>query len=476
MADVSTQSDAVLQMAGDWGLAAALLGGTNAMRAAGEKMLPKWPNEAQAAYDKRLAVATLFPAYQRTIETLTGKPFSKPLTINDDVPADMAEWLTDVDLQGRNLHTFAADMLETSLGYGLGGILVDFQDTTDKDGKALYPTQAAEKAAGLRPYFVQIYPEQILGWRSARINGKQALTQLRIMECVSEEDGEFGERSVHQVRVLSPGAWAIYRKNDKQEWVLHAQGVTTIDFVPFVPVYGDRCGFMKSKPPLIEMAHLNVEHWQSASDQQTILHVARVPILTIIGIADDDKFKLTVGASTAVKIPTGGDMKFVEHSGAAIEAGAKSLDALEERMRQAGAELLVIQPGKITATQVATENAVGMCALQRTVQDLQDATNAALQMMAIWVGEPQGGTVTIYNDFGAATLAEASAELLLKTNQAGKLSDETLLNEYQRRGIVSADVDFEEERERIELQGPAQGTMTDPSSGSGVGDGGADGQ
>jgi len=35
---------------------------------------------------------------------------------------------------------------------------------------------------------------------------------------------------------------------------------------------------MQAKPPLLDLAWLNVEHWQSASDQSNILHVARVPI------------------------------------------------------------------------------------------------------------------------------------------------------------------------------------------------------
>jgi hypothetical protein len=453
MSDVSTPSAAVNAMSEDWTLAAALLGGTRKMRAAGETFLPKWPGEDAESYKCRLATATLFPAYKRTVETLTGKPFSKPLTINEDVPAKIAEWMKDADLQGRNLHSFAADVLETALGYGLCGILVDYPRASG------VKTVADERAAGLRPYFVQIYPDQILGWRSARINGRETLTQLRLMECVSVPDGDFAEKSVEQVRVLTPGAWQTYRQNDKKEWLLYEDGVTSLKYIPFVPVYGDRRGFMVAKPPMVEMAFLNVEHWQSCSDQSTILHVARVPILTVIGI-DDDKFQMAVGASTAVKLPPGGDMKFVEHTGAAIEAGAKSLSDLEERMRQAGAELLVIQTGKITATQVATENAVGMCALQRMVQDVKDAVDLGLQITADWVGEASGGTVTIYNDFAAASLAEASAELLLKTSQAGRLSDETLLSEYKRRGIVSSDVDFEDEAARIANQAPNFNAMT----------------
>jgi hypothetical protein len=455
---VADQSDAVIAMEQDWSLARALLGGTRAMREAGVKYLPKWPNEDQAAYDCRLATAVLFPAYQRTVSTLTGKPFSKAITIGEDVPPQIVEWLQDVDLQGRNLDAFAADLMEEGpMGYGLGGILVDYPKAQG------VRTLADERTAGLRPYMVQIYPWQLLGWKESRRNGSWVLDQLRFMECVDLPDGAYGSAKVDQVRLLEPGRWEIHRQNEKKEWVKKEEGVTSLSYIPFIPVYGKRTGFMMGKPPLLEMAHLNVAHWQSASDQQTILHVARVPILTVTGVDDGTSFSLTVGASAAVKLPIGGDMKFVEHTGAGIAAGATDLASLEERMRQAGAELLVLSPGKVTATQVATENAVGMCALQRIVQGMEDALDTALQFMADWVKLGEGGHVTIFNDFGAATLAEASAELLLKSNQAGKLSDETFHAELQRRGILSPDVDWETERERIDQQPPALGTMIDPA-------------
>jgi hypothetical protein len=453
MSDAFTQSAAVKEMAEHWPLIAALLGGTSAMRKAcvqNGELLPQWPGEDVDAYNARLKVATLFPAYQRTVEVLTGKPFSKALTIGDDVPARIKAWTENIDLQGRNLHVFAAGLCEEAVGPGFGGILVDFPRAEG------LRTAAEEAAAGVRPYFVHVHPQNILGWRSRRVNGAEVLTQLRIKEVVTEEDGEFGEVPVEQVRILYPGRWEIRRKvksGGRQKEVIHDQGVTTLNKIPFVPFYGKRIDFMRGQPPLLELAYMNVEHWQNKSDQQTILHVARVPILAVIGV-DDDKFELTVGASTAIKLPLNGDLKFVEHSGAAIDAGRMSLLDLEDRMRQAGAELLVIKPGNTTEVQTLADNEQGMCALQRIVQNLEDAIDAALQLAAEWIGEKQGGHVTIYKDFGAATLAEASAELLLKTKVAGELSGETLFAEYQRRGILSPDLKYEDEAARIANQAP----------------------
>lgn len=449
---VQDTSPAIDAMRVDWALAEALLGGTRAMRAAGQTYLPRWPKEEAEAYTTRLAVSVLFPAYKRTVQTLAGKPFSKPITLGEDVPARFAPWLADIDLQGRNLDAFAASVFNTALGYGLAGILVDYPPAEG------VRTQAQEQAAGLRPYWVEIKPQQILGWRAARADGVWRLLQLRLAEQVELLDGEFGTEMVDQVRVLEPGSWRTYRATENGAWSLFEAGATSLNAIPFVPIYGGRTGFMTATPPLIEVAHLNVAHWQSASDQQNILHVARVPVLTVTGV-DDPEWKMTVGASSAIKLPADAKMEFVEHSGAAIGAGAEELKTLEERMRQAGAELLVIAPGYVTATQINTENAVGMCVLQSITQSFEDALDQCLQITADWVGEPTGGHVTVFNDYGAASLQEASAQLLLTTNQAGKLSDETLHSEYQRRGILSADLSWEDEQARIEAQGPALGTM-----------------
>ena len=447
---VRSESEAVAAMGAQWPMLLALLYGTSAMRQGGTKYLPQWPNEQKESYTARLATATLYPAFSRTVEVMASKPFSKPVAIDEGTPARIAEWLDDVDLSGRNLHAFAADLMLDCISYGLSGVLVDYPQASQ------VRTRADEMVTGVRPYFAHYKPQSILGWKSAKINGQEVLTQVRLLESVEEEDGPFGTKQVEQVRVLEPGLWFIYRKFG-DNWIIHEEGTTTLSEIPFVFFYGIRKGFGIGQAPLIELAFQNVEHWQSLSDQQTILHVARVPILTVIGANDDSQ--ITVGASSAVKLPVGADMRFVEHSGQAIEAGRKSLLDLEERMRQTGAELLVLKPGDITATQVTSENEANRCTLQKIVEVFEDGLDQCLQYMADWVGEAEGGSVSLFTDFGAATLGEASAELLLKANQSGKLSDETMFDEWKRRGIISPENDWNDEQERIADQGPALGMV-----------------
>lgn len=465
---VATPSKAVLAMRAAWDLSDVLLGGTDAMRSAGQAYLPKWPAEDEKSYEERLKTAVLFPAYQRTVATLTGKPFSKPVTIGEDVPEELKGYCENIDLEGRNLHTFASDVLERALGLGMSFVLVDFPVRPDG-----VRTQADEQKAGLRPYAVHIHPRQVLGWKQRKHGGQWSLAQFRFMEAIEEDDGAYAAREVEQVRVLEPGKWQTHRKNDKGEWVLHEEGTTTLKYIPLAVAYGQRTGFMSARPPLLEMAHLNVAHWQSASDQQTILHVARVPILTVTGAQDTIgkngdviPWQFQVGASAAVKLPTGAEMKFVEHEGKAIEAGAKDLKDLEERMRQAGAELLVID-NKLTATQVSAENAVGMCALQRIGESVEDALDQVLQFMADWIKEPQGGHVELFDDYAASSLSDAATQMIKDWVAAGLLSKEAAFKELQRRGAVSADLVWDDVKSQIDLEGPALGIMSDPNAPNG---------
>ena len=85
--------------------------------------------------------------------------------------------------------------------------------------------------------------------------------------------------------------------------------------------------------------------------------------------------------------------------------------------------------------------------------------------MADWVQEPTGGHVQVFTDFGALSLEAAVADLV-SLQGASILSKETTFKESQRRGVISAENTWEEEKARIDEEGPALGTMgLDPLTG-----------
>lgn len=454
---VNEQNEIIKAMSEHWGVIHALLSGTPGMRAAKTKLLPKWPNEEQVSYDNRVGTATLFPAFERTLNVMAGKPFSQQVVLGDDVPPVIVEYCQDVNLEGQNLHAFSFEVFREAMAYGLCGVLVDcpvVQETTKPR------TVADEKAMGVRPYFTFIKHDQILGWKAVKVQGVLTLTMLRIMESVEEDDGEFGTVCIPQVRVLQPGIWQTYRKSDaaKDEWVEYEFGINTISVIPFVPFYGKRLGFLKASSALENLAYLNVKHWQSQSDQDTILHVARVPILAISGAEQaDDKGNggtvLTLGSSMGIKLPLNAKMEYVEHKGMSIKAGAESLKDLEDQMVQCGAELLVKKPGDRSATEAAGDQEGNKSDLQRMAEGFEDSMDQALQYMALWINQPQGGHCSVFKDFGAFDLSDASAQVVLAMQAAGLITRETALKEQQRRGILSPDLNPAVELELVEEEG-----------------------
>ena len=447
--DPSQTIPAVDAMRKDWAIVSPLLGGTSAMRAAGQSLLPKYPAEEDDTYRERLRLSTLLPAYAETINNMTSRVFAEPLQLGDDVPERLGELCDDIDLAGNDLNSWSVDLFRTALSHGLCHVLVEYPRAEG------LRTRADEIAAGVRPYAVIIKPEQVLGWRFD--GGK--LAQFRYMESVEEADGDFGVKSVAQVRVLEPGAWRTYRKADNGgAWVQNEEGTTSLAYVPLVTFYTGRTGYMTARPPLIELAHLNVKHWQSQSDQDNLLHVARVPLLFMF--TDDEQFQLVISSGSATRMPKDGDAKYVEHTGAAINAGREALQDLIEEMRMAGAKLLQRDKQQTkTATQANEEAAQELSPLARMAHQFADALAQMLQVMADYLALPDGGMVEMRGSFDQDYAPETTLPLLLNMASAGKLSDETLFAEMQRRSVISDEYNWQEEQERLSAQGPALGVI-----------------
>lgn len=436
--NVATPSAAQAAIADAAALPRALMGGTKAMRAAGEKYLPKEPAETVEAYANRLKRTTLFNGFGKTVSDMTGKVFAKPIVLKDNVPEQIRTMAENVDLTGRHINVFARDVFYDALQPGVSYILVDMPPA---EGKTR--TVAQERAEGRRPYLVHIPVERLIGWKSDTVNGAETLTQVRILECVYEPDGPFHEKEIEQVRVLEPGTWATWRRGkEADEWVPYANGMNSLKKIAIVPVYTNRTGFMTGSPPLNDLADTNVAHWQSQSDQRNILHVARVPILFGAGIAEDSQFVIGANAMIRTSNPDA-KLEFVEHTGNAIDSGDKDLKNLEFQMQTLGLQLLVPTPGGKTATGEARDDSKENSPLAMMARSLGDAIEEAFGLMGeyIGLGPDQGGEVDVNKDFGILAGALTDIPNILSAKAAGVIDQETALAELKRRGFLSDSVD-----------------------------------
>ncbi len=450
--NVATPIAAYNRMAKHWELPLTLMGGTMAMREAARKYLPQEAKETSPEYAKRLSRTILFNAFRRTVRILGGMPFAKPATLKDETAPRFEAMEDDVDLQGRDLTAFSHALLQDILTHGLAHILVDFPST---GGRLV--TGARTTAA--RAYFAQINPSSLIGWRATRVDGKETLEQIRIYESAWVPDGDWGEKKVERVRVVEPGGYTVWEKQDDDRWLAGETVPNTLKKVALVTVYANRAGTLQATPPLEDLAWLNLRHWQSQSDQDNILHVARVPILHGAGFKKGELTGTEIGASRAIRSnDPNAKLEYVEHSGKGIGAGREDLLDLENRMQVMGAELLVKKPGTQTATAKAIDTAESISDLQSIVRKLESGLEQAFELAGEWHGErglPVG--VDIHQDFGMSMADASDLQTLLQSRLAGEVSQRTFLAELKRRAVLTDSLDVDEEITRIQTEAPNGG-------------------
>lgn len=485
---VETVSLKMAEMLASWQLIEALRGGTEGMRKQAQKYLPQEPGEETKAYENRLARSFLFPGYTDTVAHLASRPFGRSARLDADSPKVMQGWVDDVDLEGTSLTDFAKAALDDALHHGLTHALVEFPTVT----RAL--SRSAERAMGLRPYWVHVSAPSIIAWRSRRWNGRETLTHLRIWEEATVREGEFSETAVLRIRVfdrLFPGErtdsrgrrlpndqgvtlWRLFEKNAAGAWIEIDSGTLSINEIPLCTFYAKRKGFMVGESPLAELAWKNLEHWQSASDQKHILHVARVPILFGSGIsADDLKDKngnpIKIGPNQMLMVrDANAKLGFVEHTGKAIEAGRTDLRDLLEDMMRLGMRPLVERTGDATATEAAIDHAESVSELKAWVRGEEIFLARLFDLGARWIKVEGEASVDIFDDFGVSLSNGKDLDALAAARTRGDLSRSTWWREAVRRGLLAES--FSAEAERVLIEDEAGESVVDDGDDEGDGD------
>ncbi len=457
----ATRSVAYNTMSPRWDLINSLLGGTEAMRAAGTALLPKHQEESDQSWSRRLLGATLLNMTELTLDMLAGKPFSEPVVLSkeegtgDGTP--FHEWAEDIDLQGNNLDVFARRWFRDGMAKGLSHVLVDMP----RREEGVTPrTLADDRAEGVRPYTVHIPAESVIFMSGTMVAGREVLDHVRIAEAELVRDG-WGEKLVERIRVLEPGLVQLWEKRTtnkrKEEWVKVEEWATDLDYIPLVTFYTDREGLGLAKPPLLDLGYMNVRHWQLDSDLNNIISVACFPMLAMSGVdsqetgGDGGLMRLGPNQILATRSEHG-KFYYVEHTGAAIDTGEKKLRHLEEQMSAYGAQFLKEKPGDLKATVRALDTAEALSQLQAITLSFKDSVETVLAIMADWMSIAKAPSVEMDVDFGLSSPDETGWNAIDKARERRDISREAYITEMKRRGWLSDEYDEEEDKALIEQE------------------------
>ena len=419
-----------------WVLIEDLLGGTYDMRRKHRRYLPQEPRELDDAYDNRLARSVCPPYYQRLERMLAGMLTRKPVRLID-IADVIREQLFDVDLQGNDLNVWTYETARKMIRYGHVGVLVD----------------APASGQNGRPYWVSYTPREILGWRTELQDGEEKFVQLRLLENVIEPEGLYGEKQIEQVRVLTPGAFEVHRRDNKGEFKLFDEGKMSLSDIPFSVAYANRINVMESRPPMEDIAELNLKAYQTQSDLDNQLHISAVPMLAFFGFPQSAE-EVSAGPGEAIAFPSEGRAEYIESKGTSYDAQFKRLEQIALQINELGlAAVLGQKLSAETAEAKRIDRSQGDSTMQVVAQQMQDMIDNSLLFHARYLGSNESGTSFVNRDFLAQRLDPQEIGSLLQLYTAGTITQKTLLDQLTEGEVLGDEFDVEEEIAATEQAG-----------------------
>jgi hypothetical protein len=467
------------EMAYDWEIVDDLSKGARHLRTLGAKYLPVEPAEDRSKdYPVRLSRALLFNAFERTLNGLVGMVFRKEPKLGPDVPevirgregadsqSSLEGWAENIDLQGAAWTVFAKEVFTDAMKLGHAFIYVDMPPRLPEGS-----TRADELAVGHRPYWVSYRASQALNWRSEIETravelsngemilvptGRRILQQITFEECGYEPVGQYGEKEVKKYRVLSPGFWELYRETKTEngtDYILESAGESSLSEIPVAVIYGRKTGYFTSKPPLLDLALINIGHYQKYSDYSEGLRMC-IPQLCFKGL-DPSKTIEVIGHNSFHVVRPDGDVWFAEPDGAGLTPQRTDLQDLEAQMARLGLAILAPNgpsPEK-TATEVFANHVETDSDLATAARSLKDGGEQSLKFTTQYV-DPKataGGSIEGL-EIDQLTLSAQEMQAYGAIRASGDLSLQTFWEVLGRAGRLPENFDSKVEEARIRAE------------------------
>lgn len=445
--------------------------GEHVVKGKGETYLPKLGGQDRDQYNRYKQRASFFNGTGRTIDGLSGMVFRKrPETY---VPTSMQGFLEDVTLDGLDIQSFAECTTDEILKTGRSGILVDFP-RVEVGGF----TQAQAEQMNLRPFWSLYTAESILDWRTDRIGNRTKLTQVRLHEFHSEiGEDEFEEEGEEQIRVLDltsdEGGRFFYRQrifrqekvNGEIVWVQQGDDIIPLmnggklDEIPFIFVGTKDLTPRVDKPPLIDLADKNFDHYRMDADYKHALHFIAAGSTRWVAGASKEEIENgvfdTVGPD-ALLASENPEAKFgiSEPSGAGLSSQRQALEDAKQEMAALGARMLAPEKRAAEAAETASIHRQGEISVLASISlAISTALTKALALARDWIGIEGDVMIALNTDFNPVGMSAQDITALTKALQGGGISQVSYIEALQRGEVLRQDLTPDEEIQRLLTEG-----------------------
>ena len=451
-----------------WLRARDVFAGEDTLKSAGERYLPKLDSQSDDEYAAYKSRASFFNATARTADGFVGLIFRRDPTFKlpdgkSGVGRASATFLEDADMLGTTLVSYAKNVTSEVIGVGRAGTLIDWEDEVEQ-----------------RAYAVLYTAEQIINWRTTRINGRNVLSLLVLREVLTDAPkDEFASEPVEQLRVLRLATvqsatskkkteqrcvieiWRqreIKNKRNKTEWIKVETRIPLrlgkpLPLIPFV-FHGPRHSLPGvDKLPLADIIAVNLDHYRLNADYKHGLHFTALPTAWVSGF--DKSSELRIGSSTAWVAETpGATAGFLEFTGQGLTTFERAMDRDERLMAVLGTRMLesqkrVGESADAIELRQSGENSV----LSAVSISVSDSLTQVLRWVYWWnsteatpdaIGEDRV-LAQINTDFGTKGMSSMELTAIVAAWQANAISRETMFELFRKGEVLPAGRSNQEE-------------------------------
>jgi len=436
-----------VRMAPKWKRCRDAVAGQDAIHAAGEAYLDRYPGEKDADYQSRVKRSDFFNGTWVTIRGFSGMMSRKDATV--EVPGKIKPYLGDITLAGCSAEDLAKRLSHEALTVSRYGLLVDHMPEPKPDPGKKFVSQYETEQLGLRP-FGQLYrAETITNWRKAVVNGRKQYVMVTLTEQHAiEGDSEFSQETETRYRVLDldGGRYRqrVFRIGETGEdelvsTVYPTMGREPLAYIPFRTYGPEGEDDEIDDPTMIDLVNANIAVYQLNSNyRHTILFCP--PVFFVTGHTLEPGDQISLGGTTAVVFPDANtQVGYAEPQGYMVPELRLGIAEKKQEMAMAGARAIADetrQAETLGGTQIKRtgENS----ALANIALSISASMEWMLGEMATWAGAEGKVVFQLNREFLAVAMDPQMLVAQIGAWQAGAISEADLFANLQRGDVIDS--------------------------------------
>lgn len=400
---------------------------------------------------------------EATAKGISGLIFAKYPTIS--LPTSLELLKDNIDMDDNTIVDLSQNIVNELMEVGRCGLLIDVPniDTTGM-------TKPETDALNIRAFTKLYKSETIINWRYEAINSVNKLTLLVLHEVYEDWTDDFTTEYKNRYRVYrlinNVCNVAVYEEKDKtfiatMEFKPVMANRKTINYIPFIPLTYKDISIIPVKPPLMDIANINLNYYGVAVERRNVIHFVGNPFFMGKGInTRDDKgnaLTITLGSSIAqIFQEPNADMKIVETQGTGLAFNESYLNDCKSTMAALGARLLVPEANaQISENTMQMKTAGYRATIMQIANTASRAITQALKIIAEWEGQnPDEVKLELNTDYNLSEMDAQTITALVTAWQTGAIRQEDMFKKLQKGEIIESGVSFEDYSSNLEVTSP----------------------